>query len=165
MLWVYAFAHICVMCFIMTLFCSHRIQALVCAQRLKLFKIMQFPYSVERHRKQRWGLYVCGSLFRWLGRAQSVIWATEGKEEGSSLKQEECKHLEGVWRLRKTRRREEVWGDPEAWDALCILVVGTRSATVNAASIFQNIPMSLRCSSLQHVASHWATWTSSCNSG
>lgn len=83
----YAFAHICVMCFIMTLFCSHRIQTLVCGQRLRLFKTMQFPYSVERHRKQRWGLCVCGSLFRWLGRAQGAIWATEGKEEGRSLKQ------------------------------------------------------------------------------
>lgn len=93
------------------------------------------------------GDYVCAALFKWSGRAQCIIGATEGREEGSSL-QWETRNMNSVT-LRRTWPVSEDRGRKRKPGRFCVpwlLAQGQYS-----------VPMLLTCSSLQcGEASHCA---------
>lgn len=117
-------------------------------QTTRHFKILRFPCSAGRHSEEAVvGESVCAALFKWSGRAQRVIGATEGREEESSL-QRETRNMTSVtlrrtWPVSEDRSRE---GRPAMFCVSWLLAQGQYSA-----------PMSLTCSSLQcGAASHCA---------
>lgn len=147
---MYVFMHTCIIYFIMILFCSHGTQALMCGWVLKqlgILKSYDFLAQWEGGVRKQWRGIMCVLLCSSGQRAQSVIGAIGGREEGSSLQWETRNMtsvtLRGTWPVSEGRSRER---RPGRFCMSWLLAQGQYS-----------VPMLLTCSSLQcGEASHCA---------